>query len=120
MKFKTDENLPREAATVLQSAGFDAETVWNEALSGAPDEILADRARREGRVLVTLDLDFANIRHYPPEKHAGIVVLRPSNQDIESVLSLLRRIFPVLLERSPVGELWIVQRDRIRFRQGEN
>jgi predicted nuclease of predicted toxin-antitoxin system len=49
VKFKTDENLPREAATVLQSAGFDAETVWSEALSGAPDEILADRARREAR-----------------------------------------------------------------------
>ena len=118
MKFKTDENLPNEAATVLQAAGFDAETVWDEALSGATDGTLADHARREARVLVTLDLDFANIRNYPPDLHAGIVVLRPSKQDKATVLSLLRRIFPVLQERSPVGELWIVQRDRIRFRQG--
>jgi Domain of unknown function (DUF5615) len=71
VKFKTDENLPGEAATVLQSAGFDAETVWSEALSGAPDEILADHARHEARVLVTLDLDFANIRNYPPKSMAA-------------------------------------------------
>jgi hypothetical protein len=30
---------------------------------------------------VTLDLDFANIRAYPPGKHAGIVVLRLKHQD---------------------------------------
>jgi len=46
LKFKTDENLPNEAATVLQAAGFDAETVWDEALSGATDAILADHTRQ--------------------------------------------------------------------------
>jgi predicted nuclease of predicted toxin-antitoxin system len=87
-------------------------------LSGAADEILADRARREARVLVTLDLDFANIQAYPPNQHSGIIVLRPNTQNKATVVSLLRRILPVLQERSPVGELWIVQPDRIRFRQG--
>jgi predicted nuclease of predicted toxin-antitoxin system len=90
------------------------------ALSRATDEILADHARREARVLVTLDLGFANIRNYPPDQHAGIVVLRPTKQDKATVLSLLRRVFPVLQERSRVGELWIAQRDRIRFAARRN
>lgn len=118
MKFKTDENLPIEAATTLREAGFDADTVWDEALSSTADEILADRARSEARVLVMLDLDFANIQAYPPDRHAGIIVLRPNKQDKSTVVALLRRTIAVLQERSPVGELWIVQRDRIRFRQG--
>ncbi len=118
MKFKIDENLPIEAATTLSEAGFDAETVRDEALSGAADEILADHARSEARVLVTLDLDFANIQAYPPDRHAGIIVLRLNRQDKAAVLALLRRVMPVLQERSPAGELWIVQHDRIRFRQG--
>ncbi len=117
MKFKVDENLPIEAATTLQKAGFDADTVFEEALSGATDELLAHNAQHEGRVLVTLDLDFANIQAYPPDRRAGIVVLHSNRQDKATVVSLLRRITPVLQERSPVGELWIVQRDRIRFRK---
>ena len=117
MKFKTDENLPIEAFTTLQESGFDAYTVQDEALSGTADEILAARARDEARVLVTLDLDFANIQAYPPDQHAGIIVLRPNKQDKATVMALLRRIIPVLQERNPVRELWIVQHDRIRFRQ---
>ena len=76
MRFKTDENLPAEAATILQGAGFDAESVWDEHLSGADDETIAARARDEDRILLTLDLDFANIRAYPPGQHTGIIVLR--------------------------------------------
>jgi predicted nuclease of predicted toxin-antitoxin system len=59
LKFKTDENLPVEAAAVLRDAGFDAETVWDEALAGSEDATIADRVRTEGRILVTADLDFA-------------------------------------------------------------
>ncbi len=118
MKFKTDENLPIEVAITLREARFDAETVLDEALSGTADEILAAHARSEARVLVTLDLDFANIQAYPPCRHAGIIVLRLNRQDKASVVALLRRAIPVLQQRSPVGELWIVQHDRIRFREG--
>ena len=41
MKFKTDENLPIEAAATLREAGFDAETIWDEKLSGADDHVVA-------------------------------------------------------------------------------
>lgn len=118
MKFKTDENLPAEAATVLREAGYDAETVWDEALTGADDTIIAGRIRTEDRVLITLDLDFANIRSYPPEDYPGIIVLRLDHQDKASTLGVIRRVALALGHRSPVGELWIVEEDRIRFRQG--
>ena len=118
MKFKIDENLPAQAATILQQAGFGAHTVLDEALCGAADQTLASRARDEARVLITLDLDFANIRAYPPSLYSGIIVLRLNRQDKATVMAFLRRTIQVLRERSPVGELWIVQRDHIRFRQG--
>lgn len=120
MKFKIDENLPLEIAIAMREAGLDVDTVLDEALSGAADEIVATRARTEARVLVTLDLDFANIKAYPPGQHAGIIVLRPKIQDKSSVLSFIRSVVSMLQHRSPVGELWIVQHDRIRFRQGSD
>jgi predicted nuclease of predicted toxin-antitoxin system len=118
VKFKIDENLPIEAATILCDAGFDAETIRDERLSGADDEVVATRVQTEGRVLVTLDLDFANIQAYPPEQFAGIIVLRLKAQDKPTVLALVRRAIAVLQQRSPAGELWIIQNDRVRFRRG--
>jgi hypothetical protein len=78
--------------------------------------VIADVARGERRVLVTLDRDFADIRSYPPLEHAGIVVLRPPAQDKHAVGELLKRFIAVLEHESPVGELWIVEPDRIRRR----
>ena len=72
MKFKTDENLPVEAALTLREFGLDAQTVGEESLAGATDEVVSARARAESRILITLDMDLANIRAYPPEHHAGI------------------------------------------------
>ncbi|MDF5725367.1 MAG: DUF5615 family PIN-like protein [Rhizonema sp. PD37] len=66
MKFKIDENLPVELADLLQSAGYDAMTVNQQKLSGEKDPIILEICQQEGRVLVTLDLDFADIRTYPP------------------------------------------------------
>ena len=68
-------------------------------------------------MLITLDLDFANIQAYPPGHYAGIVVLRPKTQDRATVVAYVRKLTAVLQRRSPSGELWIVQRDRVRFRQ---
>jgi len=117
VKFKTDENLPLESASILRDAGFDCETVWDEALSGAADQTIAARIREEGRILVTLDLDFSNIQAYPPDEYIGIIVLRPKTQDKATVAAYIHRLITLLRERTPAGELWIVQRDRIRVRR---
>jgi predicted nuclease of predicted toxin-antitoxin system len=80
------------------------------------DETITNRARSENRI--TLDLDFSNIRAYTPDEYAGIIVLRLKTQDKPTVLSYIRRFAAAVEKRSPEGELWIVQNDRIRFRQG--
>lgn len=42
MKFKVDENLPVEAATILREAGHDALTVHDQGLRGAFDPKLRE------------------------------------------------------------------------------
>jgi predicted nuclease of predicted toxin-antitoxin system len=115
VKFKVDENLPTEFAPLLREYGFEADTVEDEHLNGSNDSILAERSRAEGRVFVTLDLDFANIRSYPPGDYPGIVVLRSKSQDKVTLISVMRRLIPVLLKTSPNRQLWIVEHDRIRY-----
>ena len=80
MKLKIDENLPSECAEILCDGGFEADTVAHEHLTGAEDSAIAVRSQAEGRVLITLDLDFA-IRAHPPADYAGIIVLRSKRQE---------------------------------------
>jgi len=65
LKFKVDENLLVECAESLRAAGYDAETVSAEALSGSQDAVLFDHCMKEERILITLDLDFGCIHHAP-------------------------------------------------------
>lgn len=118
MRFKTNENLPTEAAAVLRESGLDARTVWEENLAGSDDDVLAARARGEGRISLTLDLDLANVQAYPPHEHPGVIVLRLKRQDKATVVAYVRRLAAALERRSPAGELWIVESNRIRLRGG--
>jgi len=68
-------------------------------------------------VLMTLDLDFANVQAYPPKSHPGIVVFRSKSQDKPTLVALLKRLLPALLQFSPKHQLWIVEPDRIRYRE---
>jgi len=47
MRFKLDENLPVEVASLLEDAGHDAHTVNHEKLCGAPDSKIAEVCRQE-------------------------------------------------------------------------
>jgi predicted nuclease of predicted toxin-antitoxin system len=116
MKFKVDENLPIEIAEDLRSAGHDALTVGDQLMSGRPDKELARVCHDEERALVTLDLDFANLRDYPPADHFGIIVLRPNVQTIPLIRRLLEQVVRRLSQEPLVGSLWIVDPGQIRIR----
>jgi predicted nuclease of predicted toxin-antitoxin system len=114
--FKADENLPVEAAVLLRQAGIDVATVLDERLGGHSDSDISKACRSEGRALLTLDLDFANIEAYPPADHSGIVVVRLARQDKAHVLGLLGRLASHLATADLTGRLWIVEETRIRER----
>ena len=113
--FKRGENLPTDACRLLVDAGFDAVTVFEQSLHGKPDTDVARVCREEGRALVTLDLDFANVRAFDPAAHAGIIVLRPARQDRRSVVRVLERALGVLKREPVAGHLWVVGEDRLRI-----
>ena len=116
MRFKIDENLPVEVAELLRLLAYDTLTVTEQGLNGQPDARVAEACQAEQRALVTLDLDFADIRRYPPSDYANIIVLRPVIQSIPSILRLLRRVLPLLAQQPLAGVLWMVDEHRVRMR----
>jgi len=118
MLFKVDENLPVEAVDSLRAAGHDALSIHDQQMVGSLDPHVASVCQSEGRALVTLDLDFADIRAYPPGDYPGIIVLRPRNQAKPTVLRLLDQVLPLLANEPLLGNLWIAQETGLRIREG--
>jgi predicted nuclease of predicted toxin-antitoxin system len=117
VKFKLDENLPIEATALLRDKGHDVHSVQDEQLIGAVDPSIALVCQQEQRILITIDLDFADIRHYPPSLYPGIIVLRLARNDRDSVTAIMP-LFLDLLRIEPVAQrLWIMDESRTRIRE---
>lgn len=94
MRIKLDENVPIALVTILTSYGHDVDTtVQDEGLAGHTDSDIWEAAQREGRFLITQDLDFSDMRQFVPGTHSGILLVRlrtPSRGE------LVRRISELL------------------------
>jgi predicted nuclease of predicted toxin-antitoxin system len=118
VKLKLDENLGSRCIDILQLAGHEVATVVEQSLTSAADTDLAEVCRREGRALVTLDLDFSNPLVFRPDQYAGIAVLRlrakPSHADLVAVV---RTLIDAMKREELTGRLWSVEAGRVRIYQ---
>lgn len=115
MRIKLDENLGERGRRLFADAGHDVSTVKDQGLEGAEDPAVIDVCRAEGRCLVTLDLDFSNPFVFPPERYAGIAVIRLPHRVTPNDLYAAVAGLVAALGRDPIaGKLWIVERHRIR------
>lgn len=120
MKFKLDENLGRSIQKVLEEGGHDARTVWEENLQGAPDPDIFAAAKREKRILITMDHDFGNVLAYRHEETAGVAVINPPGRPTLPLLRLLAVTLLEALRKGDIrGRLWIVEPRRIREHERE-
>src|SRR5437868_12695601 len=108
MIFKVDENLPPDVAQLLQEEGHDVRTVFDQGLRSHTDPEVIAACQTEGRALLSLDLDFSNILVFPPERFAGLIVLRLHRPSRAATTALVRRILPHLATQPVTGKLWVV------------
>lgn len=115
MKVKLDENLGTRTAALFRDAGHDVSTVTQQELCGVSDDRLYAVCAAEGRVIVTLDLDFANPYRYDPAHTAGIAVLRvPTLPNASHLGATARTLLAHAADRSIHGRLWVVTEGRVR------
>jgi predicted nuclease of predicted toxin-antitoxin system len=120
VKFKLDENFGTCTQQLFEATGHDVVTVGSEHLPGCSDQRLYDACRLEARCLVTLDLDFADVRRFPPDNTTGIVVIRlPRNPTLPILEALVRDLLAAFEGKSLAGRLWVVEPGRIRVHQTE-
>jgi predicted nuclease of predicted toxin-antitoxin system len=117
MRVKLDESLSRRLKTLLLEAGHDVQTVEDEGLLGRSDEAVGSAAAAEGRILFTLDLEFADLRKHPPGRHPGVVLFRPPSMGPMAVSRFVEAFLSVERLDELAGCVVIVDAGRIRLRR---
>jgi hypothetical protein len=73
---------------------------------------------KEERILITPDLDFANIIRYPSENTSGIVLVRSKAKiTIKNIPPLCERLAQIVVGHETRGMLIIVEDTKIRTRK---
>ncbi|MBL8886535.1 MAG: DUF5615 family PIN-like protein [Phycisphaerales bacterium] len=108
--------MPEEVRDLLRSQNHDAMTVRDQELVGSADVDLLAICRNENRILITLDLDFADVRFVSGESHPGIVVLRAARLGKSDILSIVTKVVPSFETEAVSDSLWIVDETRVRIR----
>lgn len=117
MKIKVDEDLPKAVAESLRRVIPDTPTVLDEGLSGALDPKLWDAAQGEGRFLITGGKAFANIRKYPPGTHHGVLLLRPKDNGIFQMLTLIEDVLKLGNLENLAGCIAAASHHRLKVRR---
>lgn len=116
-RFLIDEDLPRGVARSAPARGVDAVHVVDAGLRGAPDPGILAEAVSAGRSVVTADKEFANVIVYPPEKHAGVVLIRiPDEMDPDQRIARIVDVLVVHAADDLAGVIVVVEPNRVRIR----
>ncbi len=117
MKIKLDENIPLAVAILLRGRGIEFDTVLEESLGGRTDPEVLAAATLEARLLITLDRGFGDVRAYPPGGHPGIIVLRPPDQRVHTVVNMVETLIDSHQIETLAGCVTVIQRDVLRVRR---
>ncbi|MBW4613424.1 MAG: DUF5615 family PIN-like protein [Desmonostoc vinosum HA7617-LM4] len=85
MRFLADMGISPRTVSWLKSAGYDAIHLVEEGLEKLPDAEILVKARIEGRILLTVDLDFGYLLAVSGETLPSIILFRLGNESYEVI-----------------------------------
>jgi predicted nuclease of predicted toxin-antitoxin system len=117
MNIFADECVFGPTIKFLRDKGHDVVTVHDFALNGHEDTEILAFATAYHRILLTIDLDFGNIRHYPPEHHGGVIILRVRPSTLGQVHIVLAEFLQMTVPETLENTLVVIDHNKIRVRR---
>jgi predicted nuclease of predicted toxin-antitoxin system len=112
-----DQCVPNKFQRIIQLWGYQADLLSQHIAIESTDKAVIELAQKLDAVLLTIDLDFANILDYPPADYEGIVVMRYDIMDESDVLNSLKQALTDLYRDDLRHVLVIVEAHRYRIRK---
>jgi len=117
MRFFIDMPLSPALVPWLRQQDHDAVHAGETGLAQASDGAILERARMEGRVVLTADLDYPRLLALAQAREPGLILFRGGDfnerECVERLTQVFEKISPDVLEKSIV----VVERSRIRLRR---
>lgn len=88
MNFLVDECVGRQVFNWFKANNYDVLFVKDEC-EGVSDDVVLEKSRRDGRVLITCDKDFGDMIFRDQKKHVGIVLLRLIDESPKNKIRVL-------------------------------
>jgi len=117
MKLLADVGISMATVHALRQQGHDIVHLREQGLQRLPDPEIMEKARAEGRIVLTFDLDFADLLALGVSDSPSVVIFRLRD---ETPVSVNPRLLEVLDERSrelETGALIVVEDSRYRMRR---
>ena len=116
MKFLVDMPVTPQAVPYLQGKGHDAVHASAVGLGSRPDSEILDRARAEGRIVITSDLDYPRLLAFLKAGSPGVVLFRGGSYSDAEMLALLNRVLGQCTELDLEHSITVVDQHRVRRR----
>lgn len=116
MKFLADECVYYVTTQLLRTWGYDVLTAQEVGLAGKPDEEVLAYSVKHERVLITIDMDFSNIRRFPPKSYIGIIILKIRPRVAEKIHNVLEQVLRDMDSEQLSKSLVIVDQGKYRVR----
>ena len=116
MKFLADMGISPKTVSFLNSLAHDAVHLKDQGLQRAFDSFILEKALNEGRVLLTHDLDFAELLAASGGKAPSVIVFRLRNMHLDRVNMCLIMILKKHIEALEKGVIISVDEGLVRVR----
>jgi predicted nuclease of predicted toxin-antitoxin system len=116
MRFLADMGISPRTVAELRQQGHDAVHLVEEGLERLGDGDILVKARYEGRILLTVDLDFAQLSAMSGEPFPSVILFRLGNVSREVLEVRLAEVLSQCAEDLATGAIVAVRDDAFRVR----
>lgn len=116
MKFLADMGISPKTVTFLRGMKHDAVHLCDQGLDRLPDSVILEKARDEGRILLTHDLDFGELMAASRAALPSVIIFRLRDMRPVNVNGYLQKIITEHGELLEEGAIASVTESRVRIR----
>jgi predicted nuclease of predicted toxin-antitoxin system len=117
MKFLANMGISPATVKFLRELGHEASHLHEQHLDRMPDPEILAKARVEGAILLTSDLDFGELVAASGEQLPTVIIFRLKDMQPENVNSHLQKILEDHVNDLEQGSVLSVSENRIRVRK---
>ncbi len=117
MKFLADIGISLRTVAWLRDAGYDIVHLREQGLQRLPDEEILVKARIEERIMLTVDLDFAQLLAVSAETLPSVILFRLGNENYEAINERLTEVLSQCQQDLEAGAIISVSNKTFRVKR---